>query len=491
MATATEHKPIQLENIGAIEKLALPVPADGGVIVIKGRNGSGKSTAISATESLVTGKSKPEVRDGALNGKVSGLGVTMTVGRSKRITGELEVTSLEGRLSPAELVDPGIKDPDAADSKRIKALVALVGAEADISLFAGLIDEPLDNYVSTSATEADDLLVMTARIKRDFESKARDLEDREKNYQGKALAARESAAGVDLTADCDGDKLHRQLEQAISAESALRTRKAEYDRASKANQQAREQLEKARSEYSGKSLDEAMTDELRCKQSTEEASSNVANLEKLLAEARVHLANANHFYSAAIAARKAAESHTRSLAEWEKQLEAAMPEPVSTDAILEAAEQVQTARDACDLGVKVRSAKEQIAKADEHLQAAKTAALKAKKLREAAKGTDEVLSQVVAKTGSQLRVEAGRLVLDTKRGATYFADLSHGERWKIALDIAIEAVGPGGLLTIPQEAWESLDPINRKLIAEHVAGSGVVLITAEADAGELRGELFS
>jgi hypothetical protein len=484
-------KPIQLENIGAIERLALPVPAEGGVIVIKGRNGSGKSTAIAATEALVNGKSKPEVRDGALNGKVTGLGVTMTVGRRSRVSGELEVTSLEGRLSPAELVDPGIKDPDAADSKRIKALVGLVGAEADANLFSTLIDEPLDQYVSTSALEADDLLTMTARMKRDFEAKARDVEDRVKSFEGKAQAAREAAAGVSLTAPCDSMKLHRELESAISNESALKTRKSEYDRASKANQQAREQLEKARAEYDGPTLDYATNAELAAKAAADVAQKSVKELEEALAEAKTHRDSMNQQLSAAIAARKAAESHARSMAEWEKQLESDLPEPVTTDAILEAAEAVQAAREAVDLGVKVRTAKEQIAKADDHLAQAKAAASKAKKLREAAKGTDEVLSQVVAKTGSKLRVEAGRLVLDTSRGVTYFADLSHGERWKIALDIAIEAVGPGGLLTVPQEAWESLDPINRAIVAQHVHGTGVVLLTAQADAGELRGELFA
>ena len=98
---------------------------------------------------------------------------------------------------------------------------------------------------------------------------------------------------------------------------------------------------------------------------------------------------------------------------------------------------------------------------------------------------------MVARSGSPLRVEAGRLVLDTHRGATYFADLSHGERWKIALDIGIDAVGENGVLTIPQEAYESLDPVNRRSIAEHVYGRGVVIITAEASEDEvLTAEVF-
>ena len=54
----------------------------------------------------------------------------------------------------------------------------------------------------------------------------------------------------------------------------------------------------------------------------------------------------------------------------------------------------------------------------------------------------------------------------------------------IALDVAIEAVGPRGLLTIRQEAWEGLDPVNRQAICDHVRARGVVLLTAEATGGD-------
>lgn len=78
----------------------------------------------------------------------------------------------------------------------------------------------------------------------------------------------------------------------------------------------------------------------------------------------------------------------------------------------------------------------------------------------------------------------------TKRGETFFNDLSAGERWKIALDVAIDAVGERGLIPLAQEAWEGLDPVNRRLIADHVRGRKVTVITAQCDAGELRAEPF-
>lgn len=66
------------------------------------------------------------------------------------------------------------------------------------------------------------------------------------------------------------------------------------------------------------------------------------------------------------------------------------------------------------------------------------------------------------------------------RGVTPYAELSAGERWRIALDVAVGALPSHGVLTVPQEAWEGLDPENRRLVAEHVRDRGVVLLTAEA-----------
>ena len=44
---------VEIVNDGAIEKLTIPVPDGGGIVVMKGRNGSGKTTALDAVESLV------------------------------------------------------------------------------------------------------------------------------------------------------------------------------------------------------------------------------------------------------------------------------------------------------------------------------------------------------------------------------------------------------------------------------------------------------
>ncbi|RMF87703.1 MAG: hypothetical protein D6741_20230 [Planctomycetota bacterium] len=73
---------IQIENVGPIERLAIPLP-DAGVVVLRGRNGSGKSHALAAVDSLVGGRGKVPCRDGAKKGIVEGVGAKITIGRAR------------------------------------------------------------------------------------------------------------------------------------------------------------------------------------------------------------------------------------------------------------------------------------------------------------------------------------------------------------------------------------------------------------------------
>ena len=108
--------------------------------------------------------------------------------------------------------------------------------------------------------------------------------------------------------------------------------------------------------------------------------------------------------------------------------------------------------------------------------------------RDAAGGIDGVLSDAIAGLEAGLFVESGRLCVTTSRGSTPVGELSNGERWKLALDLGVRQVGKGGVLAIPQEAWEGLDPENRSIIDSHARAIGVVVLTAEAAAGDLRAE---
>src|SRR4051812_26323747 len=107
MSTATLDK-ITIENVGPVSNLSLPYLPHGGVVVLTGPQGAGKSITLSALETAATGKGRVPVKDGELRGKVDAFGVTMTIGKSTRRSGEPEVIGLEGKMDVATLVDPQI-----------------------------------------------------------------------------------------------------------------------------------------------------------------------------------------------------------------------------------------------------------------------------------------------------------------------------------------------------------------------------------------------
>lgn len=477
---------VAVENLGPVVQAQIPIPEGGGVVVLKARNGAGKSRTLSAVENLITGRGKPDVRDGALSGSVTGFGATLRVARSARRTGELEVTSLDGKLSVADLVDPGLKSPESADAKRIKALISVAEVEPSAELFYELFGgrDAMESVVSTAAVECDDLVAMADKIKRDAEAAARKAESDAEFQEGRARGAREAAADVNVKDEHDAEKLSAALEHAIAIKSKVEEQVQAHTKAADSAELARHRLEKARGEYNGPTLEQAKLDEDGLRTAETMHASEVADLEAKLVHARNELTSIRNRLGAAITARKQAELHEQTIETWREQIEVSIPPKPSDESVAEASEKVRLAREAMERGAVIRAALEKHKEAEQHASTALAHRKRSVQLRNIAAGTDEVLSKVVAKAGTPLRVEAGRLVLDTGRGATYFAELSHGERWKIALDVAIKAVGKGGLIVLQQEAWEGLDPIARTTIVDHVKGSEVVILTAECSADE-------
>ncbi|MCC7421810.1 MAG: hypothetical protein IT428_16145 [Planctomycetaceae bacterium] len=476
---------IELTDVGPIERLSIPVPEDGGLVVLKGRNGAGKSKSLEAVESLVSGRGTAEPRDGKLRGEVSGFGARLTVTKSVRRYGELVVETLEGKLSVADLVDPGLVDPIRADAARIKALVQLSGTTADPELFrAKFVDSDFDEVVQPDTLECNDILRLAALVKRDAERAARQAGTNAEQHEASARAARAALEGLDLNAETDPAVLQANLERAVAAKSALDANKKTADAAAQRAAAAREKLSASQRPniiHTGgvvnkccRRLTEVNVKHGELVEALNDAKRKVEESEKLITECEAALEIARSQNDAALR-----ESAAISAAEDAIKAAEALSSPTFTE--IEAAQQaVEAARRAIETGAVIRAARSKAAQAEQFAADAASRRKSEADLRAAAKGTDDVLSSLVARPGSPLRVDAGRLVLTTKRGDTYFSDLSEGERWRVALDIAIEAVGEHGLLVIPQTAYESLDPQNRQLIAKHVVGRKVVILTAEA-----------
>ena len=465
---------IEIDSIGAIRSAKILIPKDGGVVVLTGRNGSGKSTALDAIQSAMTGNGKPPVTDMAKSGSVRVAGVKMTVARSVRRQGELQVETLEGRLSIADLVDPGFTDPERADARRIKALVGL--SKADIS------EGDLHGFPAnlTKDLSLDDPVAAIAELRKRLNIGAIEYEKLSAKDESAAAAILESLAG-DLDTPIDPTAAQERVTAALRAMDALQ-KQAELAESAKVRvAAARGRLAELPAVDLDKALQEAARLEVETAQKKARALQLKAEYEEALAQYKqsaedLRIAGA-HYDS------KSEQAKLRE--ELERQIQESHVEPPSADALSDAASELEAAKASQAKAAQYQVMAQQRDRADALILTAHEYAEEALSLREKAKQTDEVLSEIVGEIPScPLRVIDGRLVTDTKRGATFYSDLSAGERWRIALDIAIQAVGTGGLLVIPQEAWEGLDPANRAAIDAQAKESKVVVLTAECSADD-------
>lgn len=483
---------VEIQDVGPVKRLTLPVPEHGGIVVLRGINGAGKTKTLEAVEKLASGRGQVAVRDGALRGRVQGFGATLTVARSTTRRGEIEVESLDGKLSIADLVQPPIKDAAAADAKRIKSLVSLAGAKADPALFYGLVGGEVEFTSMIPLAEADDLVEMASKIKREFEAMARKSEDAAQKAHVKAAAHREAIGGLDLSKPMDREAAYAELQAATQQHTELSERKRAAEEAGEAAAEARKQLAAAEKAYDGPTVQEttqtlevawhARKEALEAMRVAQQVADEAkATAEKLLKEEEI-----------AGRAAKAAQQHASAMAAWRETLEKDAPLSPEPPELLAAAQRITEARAATSRLAGYEQAQQQYKQAvqGDAEEASHTEA--AGRLRDAARGTDDVLSEIVGQLGTPLRVQAGRLVLDTGRGTTCFHELSHGERWRLGLDIAVTVAGDRTIFTIPQEAWESLDPQNRAEVGRHVQEKGVVIFTAESSADpEVRAELHN
>jgi len=489
---------IEIKDIGPVEHVSIPVPEGGGICVLKGRNGIGKTNTLQAVETIATGKGSLSVRDGALRGEVSGWGAKVTVGRSTRRTGELEVYTLEGKLSIADLVDPGLKSDEAADARRIRALASLTADKVDPSRFFELLGgkDAFLGIVSPSAMEGDDWVAVADKIKRDIEREARKEE---------ALAEHADGIAVGLLngEQCDPeqeipslDVLRKEQQNHAANLAAMQARKESAEKQLQRQDEARQVVAEQSSDTNERveflhAEKEARWASLRqlCDQHdaiAEEIRVLEAKIKQLLPS--IEIARREHEHSEQQLA--SAIREREDLATLQKIIDTPIDAP-SSEEIASVELALSLAESAIEKAVKQTEQRRRHEDAIAHKSLAEKHRSIAERLRDAAKSTDQVLTELVAKTCNVLRVEHGRLVLTTKRGATYFADLSHGERWKLAIDIALELLPECGIVVIPQEAFESLDPTARRIINEHAKTRGVVIITAESsDDEELTAEVF-
>lgn len=486
---------ITAEHIGPIEHLTIPIDPEGGVTVLKGHNGAGKDTAIEAITRALGGENGLERSDGSTKGVIEVLGVKVTVGKSTRTTGECEAVSLAGMFDLSEFVEPPVKDPEAADAKRIKAILRIRGVGPDASRFDSLgwtAAHRATILARSDIEHAPDLVEQARRIKAAVEEVARERETEAAEFDGAASACQRVAEAVDLDGETDREKLQEEWEAAFANQNILTERRNAADDRRKAVATAEAALTEAKASYTGPGHKEAQQESLALSGARSKAYDEMMRLREQLEAASVEFDKADVAWMMAERAVCTAKNHEQLITGWQATIDADRPTPVSDDDMNAAVQAVATAREAIDQGARIRDAHQKADEAQRHTEEATEARDEAKRLRKAAQATDNVLSTAVA--SETIRIESGRMMAEhERRGMCLFSDLSKGEAWKLAILEAVKRIrelkAEGiALIPIPQHAWEGLDPDNRAIIVKVAREEKVNIVTAECTRGDLRAE---
>jgi len=488
-----EKEFIRIENIGPISELEIPLHEDGGVIVLTGPNGAGKDIAIKAVRQALGSKERLTKKDGSKSGSLEMPGVTLKVTANVRRTGEAEVVAISGDLDYAEFVNPVKKDPVAADKDRIKLLCKIHGVEADRSKFESLMPaDDFDKIASAKTLGAATIDEMAQALKTDLEAAARKRENEAKVLEGKALACEEAAAGIDLDAEYDSGQLQKAYEAALHAATIAEEQHEAAIAARERLEKAKESLELAKGQYAGPPVEDVRAELQEAQKAADHALAEVDALSKQLLAARNKAREKASELDWAKERLRAAEQNASLIASTEKTISqsASVFDP-GEEAVAAANQAVTQAKEALERGALIRDAIRKREEGANYRLDAKQALEEAGNLRDAARGTLDVLSGALS--AGVLFIEPDengnpRFCYDhPKRGVVFYHDLSVGEKWIIAMADAVDQCRKRGIgtavLPMEQTSWEGLDGRNQRALAEACRAAKVNLITAAASKG--------
>lgn len=460
---------ITIQNVGPIESLSIPVPAGGGVVVLRGRNGSGKSTALRAVDSVTRLQRVDESpRDGENAGEIQCLGVTVRVGRRVTSSGTLNVERVEDDVQPHQVVDPGIKEPERREAARIRGLLRLAGVVATPEQFQVASGVRIDFPAGQG-----DAVDLASHAKKELQKLAREEEARADAYNTQAEALR--LLGVTPHPDAlPFDVARNNLTDCAAAVGRVRQRLDAYMR--------------SQSLGSIEVLDENARNAREVQQS---AKDDLARLTAEVAEVTQRLASLRPQVEAAALRVKEA---THSCSQAERALEAvksmAGVTPTTQGDLDDVVREMNAAQEAFDLAKNGQEAADRLVSYRAIVADAEGHRAVAEQLRKCSvDGIEDVLTSLISGIGAGVSVRNGRLCVRTDRSEHEpFDDLSHAERWLAVLRMLVVRVGERSVVAIPQEVWEGMDSGTRDAVHAAALATKTVLLTAEADDNELRAE---
>lgn len=478
---------ITLENVGPVSRLEIDL-GDPGITILSGPNGSGKTTSLEGIQKTAVGKGRIPVKDGERSGSIEMPGAKVTIcSNTRHVGGKCTIVNLEDQFNLGDLVDPGLKSADAADARRIKALVGLTGVKADLSMFGPDEFPDIDKVV---IAEIDDLVEMAAIVKRGYESMARDAEKNAHAESTKAKTLESTLEEIDPNEKPLPIEAARGLHQhAVISLATIKERFESQERAETIKVAAKKQFDEAVHNYTKPSFESLEKESSDAAKAEGKARVKVDQLRAKLDDAVGLLEVCENRCNKATDAMVEAKQHEDMLESFRNVFDTPIENPVDKGQLDKEAADVFSREKQLDIAKTYARNVEVKLVVSDHKGLMFALEKNAAKYRIAASLTDDVISNAI--DCKHLRVETKdgntRLVVNHKRGdSTWFGDLSEGERWVIAIDIALEQpvftdLGEQkAIVVIPQHAWESLDINARNSISEHAVERGIHILTAEA-----------
>lgn len=502
----TKQHTLAVEGVKAVRRpFEVGFPEGGGIVEVTGLNGTGKSTVLDSARAILGAGNALQHSDGIDRGSVTWNGdeARITIAKTTRKTGDVHVSKLEG-VDPMRLVDPGIKDPQVADDERIRTLCLLTKAKLSPTQFAELVggDEALRAVAHHTSFQKENAPEMAAAFKRDFEKASRALAEQAHEQHVIVEAARLDTMDVDFSVEHDEARLAAATENAVRALATAEGKAQEARGRAQRVAEAKAKLDDLARERGGISSVEAKArleaaQEVKRVKSEERlvAENELTEARRLmnLAQSKVDLARERE-----TSAGRDVDSAQRAVAS-AVDAESAMDQAKvmaaqdkgdagpSDQELADLRRSVDAARKRQDRGVAIRIALAKKAAGDAAAERANQLNAAAARMRGAAASCEDLLTDEIQKRAPRgLRVRNGRLVMPTARSAEeIFADRSAGERTRVAVDIAIDAIGEGGILVLSQEAYEGLDPNNRAELDAHLRTRNTWMLAAACSNGPL------
>lgn len=489
------NKKVTINNIGPIGHAEIILKP--GINRLRGKNESGKSTAIRAVQALTSDAAMETLtpKDGTPVGFVQCGAMTLEIGRRVKRSGFAEVVSIKDPTDIDVLVDPGVKGDDARMRNRIKALLAITGQQITKQDFVDTLPAAVHDILEDKVEFVSDPLESAKRVKRAIETYAREYEREADAKNGEILEVIRSMpecpevlpwTEAELKADLEAAvrrKIELETETRMASEVAAQVQAAQQQATGLATSEQELRTLLTLKEEADASLRDRQQRMIAATQARDEAQAALDRAERACDNA--------HQESVAIAQRVKDISNTvERLREVKNIAERNVPVPPDASEFTVIEEQrnmiLKNLEAVKAKGKQVEAQGRVAMMRDQH----KVFEHQAVVHREAAQAVYDVLSKKLNAPG--LKVKDGEFVLDELgRDGELFDRLSDGKRYQVAIRIATKALraqhGPEDILVIgiQQKAWEGLDESNQALIEETAIAENVAIVTAQHSMGPL------